>query len=53
MAKKPTTTPTEDTDITSEWRATHGQKSAATRIRIFAAIAWIISTSSITETSGC
>jgi hypothetical protein len=42
MAKKPTTTPTEDTDITSEWRATHGQKSAATRLRILAAIAWII-----------
>ena len=31
-----------DTDITREWRATHGQKSAATRLRIFAAIAWII-----------
>ncbi|NUQ19134.1 MAG: hypothetical protein HOP95_11935 [Sphingomonas sp.] len=31
-----------DTDITSEWRATHDQKSAATRLRIFAAIAWVI-----------
>ena len=34
--------PGDDTDITSEWRATHEQKSAATRLRIFAAIAWII-----------
>src|SRR5690348_4246727 len=32
----------EDVDVTKEWRATHGQKSAATRLRIFAAIAWII-----------
>ena len=31
-----------DTDITRDWRATHGQKSTATRLRIFAAIAWII-----------
>src|SRR5690348_1832196 len=31
-----------DTDVTQDWRATHGQKSAATRLRIFAAIAWII-----------
>ncbi|MEO6225279.1 MAG: hypothetical protein ABIO80_05450 [Sphingomicrobium sp.] len=29
-------------DVTKEWRATHGQKSAATRLRLFAAIAWII-----------
>jgi hypothetical protein len=34
--------PTEDVDVTKEWRATHGQKSAATRLRIFAAIAWIV-----------
>jgi hypothetical protein len=34
--------PAQDTDITREWRATQGQKSAATRLRIFAAIAWII-----------
>ena len=34
--------PASDTDITSEWRATHGQKEAATRLRIFAAIAWIV-----------
>ena len=32
----------EDVDVTNEWRATHGQKSAATRLRIFAAIAWLI-----------
>jgi hypothetical protein len=31
-----------DVDVTREWRATHGQKSAATRLRIFAAIAWVI-----------
>ena len=29
-------------DITQDWRATQGQKSAATRLRIFAAIAWVI-----------
>jgi hypothetical protein len=34
--------PTQDTDVTKEWRATQGQKSAATRLRIFAAIAWAI-----------
>jgi len=34
--------PTEDVDVTKEWRATHGQKSAATRLRLFAAIAWVI-----------
>ena len=31
-----------DVDVTKEWRATHEQQSAATRLRIFAAIAWII-----------
>jgi hypothetical protein len=31
-----------EVDVTKEWRATHGQKSAATRLRIFAAIAWVI-----------
>ena len=29
-------------DVTKEWRATHGQKSAATRLRLFAAICWVI-----------
>ena len=33
---------TPDVDVTQEWRATHGQKSAATRLRIFAAIAWLV-----------
>src|SRR3954452_14204247 len=34
--------PTEEVDVTKEWRATHDQKSAATRLRIFAALAGII-----------
>jgi hypothetical protein len=34
--------PSPDVDVTKEWRATHGQASAATRLRIFAGIAWII-----------
>ena len=34
--------PAGDVDVTKEWRATHGQQSAATRLRIFAAISWII-----------
>ena len=34
--------PAEEVDVTKEWRATQGQKSAATRLRIFAAIAWLI-----------
>jgi flagellar biogenesis protein FliO len=38
----PTNKPAEDADVTSEWRATHEQKSAATRLRLFAAIAWVI-----------
>jgi hypothetical protein len=33
--------PTE-VDVTKEWRATQGQKSAATRLRLFAAISWVI-----------
>src|SRR5215210_5643392 len=32
----------EDVDVTKEWRATHGQEAAAKRLRIFAALAWII-----------
>jgi hypothetical protein len=31
-----------DVDVTRDWRASQGQKSAATRLRIFAAIAWAI-----------
>jgi hypothetical protein len=34
--------PTANIDVTKEWRATHGQESAAKRLRIFAALAWII-----------
>src|SRR5689334_25142674 len=34
--------PAEDVDVTKEWRATQGQKSAATRLRIFASISWLI-----------
>ena len=34
--------PSEDVDVTKEWRATQGQKSAATRLRIFALIAWAV-----------
>jgi hypothetical protein len=34
--------PTEPVDVTKEWRATQGQKSAATRLRLFAAIAWAV-----------
>src|SRR3954471_20973449 len=34
--------PTEDVDVTKEWRATHGQESAAKRLRIFAALSWAI-----------
>src|SRR3954454_15525909 len=34
--------PTEDLDITKEWRATHDQKGAATRLRLFAALAWVV-----------
>jgi hypothetical protein len=32
----------DDVDVTKEWRATHGQKSAATRLRLFAALSWIV-----------
>jgi hypothetical protein len=38
----PENKPAEEVDVTREWRATHGQKSAATRLRIFAALAWIV-----------
>ena len=31
-----------DTDVTKEWRANQGQKSAASRLRLFAAIAWVV-----------
>ena len=34
--------PAEQVDVTKAWRATQGQQSAASRLRIFAAIAWIV-----------
>ena len=34
--------PAEKTDVTQAWRATQSQKSAAARLRIFAALAWIV-----------
>ena len=34
--------PAEEVDVTKEWRATQGQKSAAKRLRIFAALSWIV-----------
>ena len=41
--EKPTADiPTADVDVTKEWRATQGQKGAASRLRIFAAIAWVV-----------
>src|SRR5438045_8435756 len=38
----PDNKPAEEVDVTKEWRATQGQKSAATRLRLFAAISWIV-----------
>ena len=38
----PDNEPAAEVDVTKEWRATQGQKSATTRLRIFAAISWII-----------
>jgi hypothetical protein len=34
--------PDPEVDITKEWRATHGQESAAKRLRLFAALSWIV-----------
>ena len=34
--------PAAEVDVTKEWRATHGQAAAATRLRIFAGIAWVV-----------
>jgi hypothetical protein len=34
--------PSTETDVTQAWRATHGQKAAAGRLRLFAALAWIV-----------
>ena len=42
MSDKKTTATDSDVDVTREWRATQGQKSAAARLRIFAALSWIV-----------
>lgn len=34
--------PAAEADITKDWRATHDQESAARRLRIFAALSWIV-----------
>jgi hypothetical protein len=34
--------PAEDVDVTKDWKATQGQESAAKRLRIFAALCWIV-----------
>jgi uncharacterized membrane protein len=34
--------PAAEVDVTKEWRATHGQESAAKRLRIFAVLSWIV-----------
>src|SRR5215213_8659570 len=34
--------PAEEVDVTKEWRATQGQESAAKRLRLFAAVSWIV-----------
>ena len=34
--------PAEKVDVTKEWRATQGQASAAKRLRIYAALAWLV-----------
>jgi hypothetical protein len=38
----PDNKPETEVDVTKEWRATHGQEAAAMRLRIFAAISWLI-----------
>ena len=42
--------PTPEVDVTKEWRATQGQKSSATRLRVFAALAWLVAI--VTEIAG-
>ena len=34
--------PAAEADVTKDWRATHGQESSAKRLRIFAALSWIV-----------
>ena len=38
----PDNKPSDDVDVTREWRATHGQEAAAKRLRIFAVLSWIV-----------
>ncbi|MEO6041121.1 MAG: hypothetical protein ABIP41_04405 [Croceibacterium sp.] len=38
----PDNNPAPEVDVTKEWRATQGQAAAATRLRIFAALAWAV-----------
>lgn len=38
----PENEPAPEVDVTREWRATHGQEAAAKRLRIIAALSWII-----------
>jgi hypothetical protein len=38
----PDNDPAEQVDVTKGWRATHGQESAAKRLRLFAALSWIV-----------
>src|SRR4051794_26149237 len=42
--------PAPEVDVTKEWRATHGQESAAKRLRVFAALSWIVAI--VTEVAG-
>src|SRR5437764_14768360 len=34
--------PGPEVDVTKDWRATQGQHSAATRLRLFAALCWVV-----------
>ena len=38
----PDNKPEPEVDVTKDWRATHDQESAAKRLRIFAALSWIV-----------
>ena len=38
----PENKPNDEVDVTKEWRASQGQNSSATRLRLFAAICWVI-----------
>src|SRR3982751_3654261 len=38
----PDTNPGADVDVTKDWQASQGQQSAAKRLRLFAALAWVV-----------